>query len=807
MLLEDIIPVIVEIIEESGENVFSESLEDTVVSVLLSLECSYSNFDDLKLVQFIRKLISEQIIQSKKVPIQGCESLRGIDPIRKLITSTVSDAHRNLTNETAAFPADLLLLKYPNNDRNKKLKQTTSYSFNFDDLPPMGILSDVLDLLNPAVVAASAKNIVLDSEFDRSITAGLKLLLEFDPADLLEHPQWHDLVKCLTCLCQYSPQLSSNCLVHLFATLFRLLQAFDGQSQIDDVLKLSITVIFVMTQPLKIESLKDSSTMTRAREFITNQSANHVVKLLKETIKSCSTVCASFSNKTYDEITSLTLLCLCRSIGETHIPMLVAYALTCNSSKEWLGFLRSMHKFTLFFHSFECGLAHLIYRSLADWLSLQQDNIAIEESSSVYIKVLLFLLQSSLALLDSVPSNRSDLFGLLVDSALGRCSPSPQENQNTLSQLQIVPLDGTNGIFNGRHSALPVYNTSLKREDVEQFLEQLHLKAVSTVLSNMRKNTKIYDNFLEDLSIYQRQLLRSHNLSQHAEFPLLLSSTLCKEMLLIYGITSDPFLSTLRTYTKELVYSLTDNNLAMAKSLSDHSVRAVADLLHETIMQIIQQELFAQPLLFSRELFLLCWIALVELMHPHCANASTAGSSTVQHYFQEILVSMTAIAGRSTNDILKYIITTTDENAQGLSCLWVDSMLKIIVSFNSRDGLRDLIKGTAVFLRQDFLDQQVSTSCKNNKLSLLQFKLVTLLVKYASIGPAECEGYEDIHQILVVLFDLAMKSAEVLDFSVEDQERLLNLSGQLGESDDDRGDNSVRLVSEEDLKLLWEILH
>jgi hypothetical protein len=104
-----------------------------------------------------------------------------------------------------------------------------SFQFDFDNLAPFGILSEVIEKmqLNPL--------------------EGIKALIQFDYHDLVEHPQWNTLLPILTKIFQ---EISGDEVIILFAVLcVRLLQAFPSNSpQLDDTLDLSFRLLEIGSQ-------------------------------------------------------------------------------------------------------------------------------------------------------------------------------------------------------------------------------------------------------------------------------------------------------------------------------------------------------------------------------------------------------------------------------------------------------------------------------------------------------------------------------------------------------------------------------
>lgn len=224
-MIGQLVPVVCKLfdleIENSNAFLSENDFVAKVMDNLANLESHYSLFDDLSLPSAIEKRVSEILsgISNEKPEEKRSLQAEYLDIVNTNVNSLLST------------PEDLLSIVYQTPQRKKPSVGGTNnyFSFNFDDLAPLGVLSEVIeDLCNEEI-----------------ISTGLQKLFEFDTADLLEHPQWPQLVEKLDFWMSHNNNdFLSRYFELIAASYFRLLQAFPmGTMQQDDTLRLSVFLL------------------------------------------------------------------------------------------------------------------------------------------------------------------------------------------------------------------------------------------------------------------------------------------------------------------------------------------------------------------------------------------------------------------------------------------------------------------------------------------------------------------------------------------------------------------------------------
>lgn len=168
------------------DNLTEKDEVDEVLSSLLVLESQSEHFDNLELVKHLKSLFTGLVTaansqkqrsdsSSGNISINDAERKTVFDSIRKESFSAISRAISNIENDEEA----LLQTSYRGLKAFKKKRNDGHFtSFNFDDLPEYEHLECTLA--------------VLRADFCSEIA--LRKLLMMDQDELVEHPQWRELI-------------------------------------------------------------------------------------------------------------------------------------------------------------------------------------------------------------------------------------------------------------------------------------------------------------------------------------------------------------------------------------------------------------------------------------------------------------------------------------------------------------------------------------------------------------------------------------------------------------------------------------
>ncbi len=201
---------------------------DDLMHQLIHLEFYLDHFDRLSVVAALKNAIADHINITAKFPSASQNDIglisvaklshkKGLDPVRLKILKLISSAI-----EQIATIDELLTTSLPDDLVSKKKKRCTNFfaSFNFDDLPVFEPLEITLRLLR----ANSC-----------SIIAFQKLML-IDIGELVEHPQWFELMTLL----HKSLLSSSNSdeLAFIIRLHVRYIEYLEGQQCMDVIINL-----------------------------------------------------------------------------------------------------------------------------------------------------------------------------------------------------------------------------------------------------------------------------------------------------------------------------------------------------------------------------------------------------------------------------------------------------------------------------------------------------------------------------------------------------------------------------------------
>jgi hypothetical protein len=231
------------------DNLTSVDEVDEILSSLLMLESQSEQFDNLELVKHLKSLFTSLVIaadsqkQGKDVSVDNIsinDAARKIvfDSIRKESFSAISRAILNIENDEEA----LLQTSYTGLKAFKK-KRNDGYftSFNFDDLPEYEHLESTLAVLRADLCSEIA----------------IRKLLSMDQDELVEHPQWRELILLL----RYSLYKGSeSCVILSLHLHLKLANFLPDYQAIDAVLNMLNYFIDIWTTAKPRDRIESSHT-------------------------------------------------------------------------------------------------------------------------------------------------------------------------------------------------------------------------------------------------------------------------------------------------------------------------------------------------------------------------------------------------------------------------------------------------------------------------------------------------------------------------------------------------------------------
>lgn len=187
-ILSNLVAVIHDIRAEQIDNWTTDNVSaveevDAILSSLLTLESQLEQFDNLELVKHLKGLFTGLVTAANSqsddsvdnISVNDAARKTVFDSIRKDSFDAISRAISNIENDEEA----LLQTSYASLKAFKK-KRNDGYftSFNFDDLPEYEHLESTLAVLRADLCSEIA----------------IRKLLTMDQDELVEHPQWRELI-------------------------------------------------------------------------------------------------------------------------------------------------------------------------------------------------------------------------------------------------------------------------------------------------------------------------------------------------------------------------------------------------------------------------------------------------------------------------------------------------------------------------------------------------------------------------------------------------------------------------------------
>ena len=295
----------------------------TLMHRLTHLEYFLGSYDNLCVIKTLKDAIADHVDIGQQADTQTDVSVaklshrKGLEPVRLKLLNIVNAAIEQVNDSE-----ELLATAFPDSCSANKKKRGVNYfsSFNFDDLPAFEPLETTLQLLRA----------------DASSTTALQKLMALEVGELIEHPQWFELLSLLGAALESAP--TSEALVFVIHLYVRFIDGLEGQQSIDLVANLLkyYWKMWGKSAPREAEeqgpppqrASLSALAGTQVRAFL------YVLKRCESSISQCS------DNSAEVVISTIFLLLACGEVEAT--PLLQAIAETDASGSAGLSFVRSM---------------------------------------------------------------------------------------------------------------------------------------------------------------------------------------------------------------------------------------------------------------------------------------------------------------------------------------------------------------------------------------------------------------------------------------------------------------------------------
>jgi hypothetical protein len=216
---KDLVPLIFVLREHlNPERPLDEQVQHVLES-LNSLERLYGDFDSLDIVEALRSMMSEQYIKGDSdINIRNHLQTKGFEPIKKSIISSFV---------TPIGTEGLHCTNFQKKANKKQKSGGFSLSFNFDeDFGAYEGVGSMLSLLRK----------------DESHFGSLEKILKFDLSELLDSPQWPELLEIL--YKSFADTSDYEVQIIVMAILHRFMNGFSGSSQGLEAIIVSLRCVF-----------------------------------------------------------------------------------------------------------------------------------------------------------------------------------------------------------------------------------------------------------------------------------------------------------------------------------------------------------------------------------------------------------------------------------------------------------------------------------------------------------------------------------------------------------------------------------
>jgi hypothetical protein len=293
-MLSDLIPCIHKLRNDEKENELNEEDEiEKIITSLKNLEFLSEDYEKFELVKNITNIIeSFQISQNNdKDDINQNLNRKGIS-IENVRMQLLKDLIPSINSITDIEYLNTIM---SNNQILKKHKSKGYFaSFNFDDLPMIEPLELTLKLL---------RNDIHNEE-------ALLKLFQYDPGELIEHPQWMDLIELLyqSITTKVNNTSNNDIIILVIKIHMRFVSSFNGLQSIDLISNILKYLFQIWSCNKKEENLKMNYNFMEISRF-----SNLTILQLESFTNVISTISKNFSSisdKVVDSLISSIMLIL-----------------------------------------------------------------------------------------------------------------------------------------------------------------------------------------------------------------------------------------------------------------------------------------------------------------------------------------------------------------------------------------------------------------------------------------------------------------------------------------------------------------
>lgn len=418
----DIIPVIYSLRSKLNGSCSHSEQVDAIADTLQKLERIYADYDNLEIVKTMKQMLADQLLRdSIDVNIRNHLQMRGFEPIRRAVISTQIPPSTDDVN--------LLGYQYAPSSNKKQKSGGYSMSFNFDDFPMFETVDSML---------AGLRN-------DRTDRESLNKILALDLSELVDHPQWEELLLTL----HQSVSIPGEHTTIVMAIYHRFVTGFKGSSQGLDAMNASLMYL--------AEEWIPSSTTSHTAD------PRHVVTTKQQMALFCTVLQASATSvqvpyqKEADRAVVLVFLILSKgtvptTISSAGIPEPVGVIDVLVGTKEQgvsiSALLRAIHPFTAFSYAVQTGLLRTLLNSATHHSATSSDPVRCYRVAFIRLRVLLSLLSNfgdnAARAIEFVEHNlRTENVSVVFDAGAFEW----QGHVSTLTEKIIAPIEQSNKRF------------------------------------------------------------------------------------------------------------------------------------------------------------------------------------------------------------------------------------------------------------------------------------------------------------------------------------------------------------------------
>ncbi len=417
----DIIPIIYSLRSKLNAGCPHTEQVDAIADAMQKLERIYADYDNLEIVKTMKQMLADQLLHdSIDVNIKNHLQMRGFEPIRRAVISTQIPA--------STGDVDLLQYQYAPTSNKKQKSGGYSMSFNFDDFPMFETVDSMLAGLRS----------------DRTDRDSLNKILALDLSELVDHPQWEELLQTLS----QSVSISGEHTTIVMAIYHRFVTGFKGSSQGLDALNASLMYLSTEWIPASTVPPTESRNATTTRQQ---------VALFFTVLQASATSVQVPFQKEVDRAVLLVFLILSQGMVPTIasgtdvlelVTTIEALAGTKEQGASISALLRAIHPFTAFSYAVQTGLLRTLLNN-ATRLSLGTNCPANSyRIACICLRVLLSLLSNfgdnAARALEFVEHHlRTENGSVVFDAGVYEW----QGHVSTLTDKLIVPIEYSNKRF------------------------------------------------------------------------------------------------------------------------------------------------------------------------------------------------------------------------------------------------------------------------------------------------------------------------------------------------------------------------